>query len=199
MLQATFQGHQDYITEVSVSLCDKFVASAGKDATVCLWDVQKGKLAYRLAHHSKVVNCVKFFCPKTNADAKVEQQILYTCSDDGSVHLFDISKISGEKVSCEKEKPDSDAAAPLDHSNLHSVELFSDDGRHSSRNRKFDSLAMNQQGVVVAGSTSGDLLVWRVNFEAFKNRQPDCQQFLGCFHMPKQSTVKFVEFSPKHG
>jgi WD40 repeat protein len=111
----------DYITEVSVSHCDKFVASAGKDATVCLWDVVQGKLAYRLTHHSKVVNCVKFFCPKAT-DGRLEQQLLYTCSDDGAVHLFDISKISGDKIQCEKSQL-GPSEGPLGHENLHSVEL----------------------------------------------------------------------------
>jgi transcription initiation factor TFIID subunit 5 len=66
MLQACLQGHTDYITEISVSLCSRFIASAGKDTTVVIWELATGKLIYRLTHHSKLVNCVRFFTPKLN-------------------------------------------------------------------------------------------------------------------------------------
>jgi len=31
-LQASLHGHSDYITEIDISKCNKFIASAGKDS-----------------------------------------------------------------------------------------------------------------------------------------------------------------------
>lgn len=31
-LQASLHGHEDFITEIDVSKCNRFIASAGKDA-----------------------------------------------------------------------------------------------------------------------------------------------------------------------
>lgn len=39
---------------------------------------------------------------------------------------------------------------------------------NSLRNKKLDTMMMNYQGLVVAGSSSGELLVWRLNYEMIR-------------------------------
>lgn len=53
----------------------------------------------------------------------------------------------------------------------------------------------------MAGSSSGELLVWRINYDLLYKRAPksDCVRFLGQFKMSRQACVKFCEFSPKNG
>jgi WD40 repeat protein len=103
-LQASLHGHTDYITEIDISKCNKFIASAGKDAQIIIWELATGKLLYRLHHHQRLINCVKFFTPKqTTADqgstrpgsVPTHQQYLFSCSDDGTVRLYDLTAVSG--------------------------------------------------------------------------------------------------------
>lgn len=84
---------------------------------------------------------------------------------------------------------------------MYTLELTPDDFRPGTRNKKLDTLVINYAGLVVAGSSSGELLVWRINYDHINKRvpKPDCQKFLGQFKMSRQSCVKFCEFSPKNG
>jgi WD40 repeat protein len=65
-LQASLHGHQDYITEIDISKCNKFIVSAGKDAQIIVWELASGKIAYKFNKHTKLINCVKFFSPNTS-------------------------------------------------------------------------------------------------------------------------------------
>ena len=65
-LQASLHGHFDYITEIVISKCNKFIASAGKDAQVIVWELATGKLVHKLTHHQKLINTIKFFCPRSS-------------------------------------------------------------------------------------------------------------------------------------
>ena len=55
---------------------------------------------------------------------------------------------------------------------------------------------MNHNGLVIAGSGSGEVFVWRLNYDSIQKRLPkqDCQIFLGSFKMQKQSGIKQFEF-----
>ena len=59
---------------------------------------------------------------------------------------------------------------------LYTLELTPDDYRPGTRNKKLDTLVMNYSGLVVAGSSSGELLVWRLNYDLINKRVPkaDC-------------------------
>ncbi|MFO0007696.1 MAG: hypothetical protein ACK559_41940 [bacterium] len=57
-----------------------------------LWELATGKQLHKFTEHTKLVNCVKFFIPKA---AEPHKQYLFSCSDDGSVRLYDLTSISG--------------------------------------------------------------------------------------------------------
>lgn len=177
-----------------------------------------------------MINCIKFFTPKMSDGAKVheQQQYLFSCSDDGTVMLYDVTPISGWRVEHQRklqaqevprksseedfrirrsnrQKPTTQTQTSADANSqpeqLHSVELTPDDYRPGTRNKKLDTLVMNHSGLVVAGSSTGELLVWRINFDLIQKRVPkyDSYQFLGQFKIGKQSCIKFCEFSPHKG
>ena len=105
-LQASLHGHEDFITEIDVSKCNRFIASAGKDAQIIIWELATGKILYRLTQHTKLINCVKFFTPKLCDSSKLheQQQYLFSCSDDGTVRLYDVTPISGWKIEHQKKQ-----------------------------------------------------------------------------------------------
>ena len=84
---------------------------------------------------------------------------------------------------------------------MFTVELTPNDFRHGNRNKKLDTLALNHNGLVVAGSNTGEMFVWRVNYENIVKRLPkqDCHRFLGQFKIHKNSGIQFCEFSPLKG
>ena len=69
------------------------------------------------------------------------------------------------------------------------------------RNKKLDTLGLNHAGLVVAGSNTGEMFVWRVNYANINRRmaKQDCYRFLGQFKLQKHSGIQFCEFSPKSG
>lgn len=82
---------------------------------------------------------------------------------------------------------------------VYTVEL-NDEGLRLGR-KKLDSLVINHAGVVAAGSCTGELLLWRINFDLLERRadKKEYIKFLGQFKLDKQSTIKFSEFSPLKG
>ena len=50
-LQASLHGHFDFITDIDISKCNRFIASAGKDAQVIIWDLKMGRIVKRLTSH----------------------------------------------------------------------------------------------------------------------------------------------------
>ena len=66
----------------------------------------------------------------------------------------------------------SSTSAQEDQEALYSIELTPDEFRPGTRNKKLDTLVMNHQGLVVAGSSSCELLVWRLNYDLISKRVP---------------------------
>ena len=125
-LQASLHGHADFIIDVGISRCNRFIASAGKDAQVIVWDLKMGRIVKRLKGHSQQINRIQFVTPKVKSAAPAAQpahranysvlrdarepiyqdsgpdttyiknQFLLTCSDDGTVNLYDFSPLSKE-------------------------------------------------------------------------------------------------------
>ena len=50
-LQASLHGHADFIIDIGISKCNRFIASSGKDAMVIIWDLKMGKIVKRLNDH----------------------------------------------------------------------------------------------------------------------------------------------------
>jgi len=50
-LQASLHGHFDYITDVDISKCNRFIASSGKDAQIIIWELKTGKIVKKLNNH----------------------------------------------------------------------------------------------------------------------------------------------------
>ena len=140
-LQASLHGHFDFITDIDISKCNRFIASAGKDAQVIIWDLKLGRIVKRLTCHSNLINRLLFVAPRVQSPLAaqapsdqaaaragtvatldgfkehgvlgeagapgqestmgggpssqfVKDQFLLTCSDDGTVHLYDFSPLS---------------------------------------------------------------------------------------------------------
>lgn len=63
-LQASLHGHFDYITDIDVSKCNRFIASAGKDAQTIIWELKTGKIVKKLNQHTQLINRIQFITPK---------------------------------------------------------------------------------------------------------------------------------------
>ena len=182
-LQAALHAHTSFISEFDISKCNRYFASAGQDAKIIVWELATGKIAFRLKHHTKLINCVKFFAPpKTDPDS-VQQQYLFTCSDDGTCRLFDFTPIYDKQIGDD-----------FDHDDpLFSIELTSPEIRPGIRNKKLDSCLMNNQGLVMVGSSAADILIWRINYDHLYKRLPvsECVTFISQYKIPRQSCAKF--------
>lgn len=73
-LQAALHSHEDVITDLDISKCNKYLATASKDGKIILWDWQKCKKADEILAHTATVNNIKFFSLKikSNKDSKKE-------------------------------------------------------------------------------------------------------------------------------
>jgi WD40 repeat protein len=81
---------------MDVSKCNQFLASAGKDAQIIIWELATGRMVQKLQSHTSMINRIQFFSPRQNTkDAKSTDplQFLLSCSDDGTVRLYDFTPI----------------------------------------------------------------------------------------------------------
>ena len=77
----TERGHVGYIYDMT--LCgDGYVATAGGDGFICLWDSQSGKLMHRLQGHAASVLCLHV----TDSN----RGVLYSGSSDGTIRVWDL-------------------------------------------------------------------------------------------------------------
>jgi hypothetical protein len=99
-----------------------------------------------------------------------------SCSDDGTVHIVDFSPLSRNDPANDGTKSESQEQEELRirRSNrnrqnnteieLQEIELTPDGFRPGQRNKKLDTLCCTSQGLVLAGTNTGELFVWKVYF-----------------------------------
>ncbi|RPD53673.1 WD40 repeat-like protein, partial [Lentinus tigrinus ALCF2SS1-6] len=56
----TLHGHTNEVNAACFSPCERYIATASEDKTVCLWSVTDGSLMWRFTDHSAEVMCVVF-------------------------------------------------------------------------------------------------------------------------------------------
>lgn len=67
-LQASLHGHSDYITDVDISKCNRYLATASKDARIVIWDLLECKMIKRFTRHTNLINRIQFFTVKSKKD-----------------------------------------------------------------------------------------------------------------------------------
>lgn len=60
-LQASLHGHTDVVTDMDVSKCNRYIASASKDGKAIIWDLERAALVDRLPPHGDSINNIRFF------------------------------------------------------------------------------------------------------------------------------------------
>ena len=78
-LQASLHSHEDVITDIDISKCNRFLASASIDGKIIVWDWQNCKKLDEINDHRTNVNNIKFFSLYT----KLLQ------GEDGTVRIYD--------------------------------------------------------------------------------------------------------------
>ena len=75
--------------------------------------------------------------------------------------------------------------------------LLPDDYRPGTRNKKLDAVACSSAGIVVAGTSTGEIFCWKLNFaEISRRNKSEAYRYLGQFKVCKNAGVQFAEFSP---
>ena len=133
-----------------------------------------------------------------------------TASDDGTVHLYDFSQLgqntevnghAGSKYGLDNgrvrrsgrrqgdgkssgQKQDQDEVVIFD------VALTPDDFRPGTKNKKLDSVDCSSQGIVIAGTNTGEIHAWKLHFNEIANQNKQtAHTFLGTFKICKNARV----------
>jgi hypothetical protein len=112
---------------------------------------------------------------------------LLSCSDDGTVRLYDFSPLSRVDLNVGQDTSKGDlnqeaedlrirrsnrrldsrnngTSDPYADVHIFEIELTPDGFRPGQRNKKLDTLCCTSQGLVLAGTNTGELFVWKVYF-----------------------------------
>jgi WD40 repeat protein len=68
-LQMSLYGHQGVITDIDISKCNRYIASASQEGVIMIWDLLKCSLIEKIEVHNAVVNNLKFFEFKIKKDS----------------------------------------------------------------------------------------------------------------------------------
>ena len=157
----------------------------------------------RLPSHSVLRDLNQPAASNTGIETSVvKNQFLLTCSDDGTVFLYDFSPFSREQKGDDQRDRSKGSKADYDEfrvrrsgrrgqadsSNnnqgvqssqeildIFKVQLTPDDYRPGMRNKKLDTIVCSSQGVVIAGTSTGEVFVWKLNFtEITKKNTHNC-------------------------
>jgi WD40 repeat protein len=77
------KGHTYRVNNIRYSADGTLLASAGRDATVRLWDSATGELLSTLEGHSSAVNCIAF---------SPDGSTIASGSDDGNVIMWELAQ-----------------------------------------------------------------------------------------------------------
>lgn len=98
-LQASLHSHEDVITDLDVSKCNRYLATASKDGKIIVWDWKNCQKVDEFNDHHSNVNNVKFFSLISKSNPTVSEdsieyiteeiQILVSCSEDGTIRVYD--------------------------------------------------------------------------------------------------------------
>lgn len=126
---------------------------------------------------------------------QVQDQFLLSCSDDGTVRLYDFSQMNrgetsndgkGEEHDDLKVRRSQRATQKSNQSDVYAevpifeLELTPDGFRPGQRNKKLDTLCCTSTGLVLAGTNTGELFVWKVYFQEIQKRNNfNAAKFLG--------------------
>lgn len=87
----TLQGHREGLSDIAWSSDSTFLASASDDATIRIWDVDRGVTVKTLEGHSSYVFCVNYN-PHSN--------LLVSGAYDETIIIWDVSRGSFLAVCC---------------------------------------------------------------------------------------------------
>lgn len=103
-LQASLHSHEDFITDLDISSCNRFLVSSSKDGKINVWDWQNCKKIGEINDHgNQTVNNIKFFTLRLNKEdhpySKDKSlfdpiELLVSCSEDGTIRMFDCKEFS---------------------------------------------------------------------------------------------------------
>nr|XP_012226354.1 PREDICTED: p21-activated protein kinase-interacting protein 1-like [Linepithema humile] len=88
-VEKSFATHSHLASVRSVASNKRYLASAGADETVCLYDMRQRRESGKLMHHTDTINCVTF---------TPEGSHLFTCSKDGSIGAIRCGNWQMEKL-----------------------------------------------------------------------------------------------------
>lgn len=135
-----------------------------------------------------VMTQVDGFISKTHEQSKEEHQVRKSTRT--------LNKNQGHETKSKKENVE---RRRMIGEEIFSIQLTPNDFRPGQRNKKLDALAINNNGLVVAGSNTGEVFVWKVYFNEIQKTQPniaECSKFIGQFKIHKSAGVQFCEISP---
>lgn len=97
-LQASLHSHVDEITDLDISKCNKYLATASMNGQIIIWDWKKCLKVDVISDHTAAINNLKFFTLhakdiESSADKATKEeeiQILVSCSEDGTIRIFDV-------------------------------------------------------------------------------------------------------------
>ena len=95
-----------------------------------------------------------------------------TCSDDGTIKIYDelvyLSNQSQTQPSDKDHKRGRKQELGSQKKERYSVILTPEDYRPGAKNKKIDSMNINNQGLIAAGTSSGEVFLWSLDIQKFK-------------------------------
>ena len=117
-------GHKEVVFGLSLSDCGKFLATAGQDSTICVWNVETNRLLSTLKGHDIKHECLRVTWASSNwgfsPSSEINTMTIASAGADGQVKLWKSSD-AGKVWNC---------VSTLDHCSL--PEGISDDGEGKS-------------------------------------------------------------------
>ena len=197
LLQKTLIGHTSVITDLVVSPCNRYVISSGGDGLIIVWDLTTGLEVTRLNHHNgQQINNIKFAETRENTKNGLRKATwLVSGSDEGKVVVYDLDTvIPSSEDQIQEERTTRKKSKEKCRTRQFVAELVHTDYRFQGRNKKIDSVAMNKDGYVIGGSSTGEMFVWHINLMDAQSGKVTTR-FKSSIKIHKRS-IHICEFNP---